>query len=173
MGAIRSRSREERVAAAVALALVMACAPPPEGGSDPGAGGPAGVPATASITTDTGLRVTLSAAPVRPGAPLDLTLEVTNERTGEAVLDFPDGQRFDFEVLDDRETVWRWASDMFFPQVLGRERIPPGESIDWSARLEAGLPTGDYRIRGTLTTSPPVAVELPFAVPESTGDPSG
>lgn len=160
--------------ATAALALVMACARPPEGDAapDPGSGAAAGDPATASVAAEGDLRVTVSAGPARAGAPIEFTLGAANTGASEAVIDFPDGQRYDFEVLDDATTVWRWAADMFFPQVLGRERVPPGESIEWSARLEEGLPAGEYVVRGTLTTSPPVEVELPFRVPEATGDPT-
>jgi len=161
-----------RATAIATLALVTACAPPPGGDTAPepdsaGAGGPA----TASVAAEGDLRVALTAGPARARAPIDFTLEVANAGGSEALLDFPDGQRFDFEVLDGGAAVWRWAADMFFPQVLGRERIPPGESIEWSARLEAGLPAGEYLIRGTLTTRPPVEVEVTLTVPESTGDP--
>lgn len=174
MRALRSlRHTAARTGAAAAVALVTACAPPPErdAAPDPDSGAAAGDPASASTTTQAGLHVTVSAGPARANAPLAFTLEVANPGDAEAVLDFSDGQRFDFEVIEDGTTVWRWAADMFFPQVLGRERVPAGESIEWSARREAGLAAGTYRVRGTLTTSPPVEVETFLTISEAAGDP--
>lgn len=172
MRALRT-GRVARAAMAVgAAAALMACAPPPDG-EGPATDRETGTGTVrATAMAEGGLRVTLSAGPARAGAPIDVSLEVANPGEGEAVLDFPDGQRFDFEVLRGDETVWRWAADMFFPQMLGRERIPPGESIEWSARLEAGLPSGDYRVRGILTTRPRVAVEATLPVSPATGDPT-
>lgn len=117
-----------------------------------------------------GLRVTLSATAVEAGSPIEFTLSAANEASEEIVVDFPDGQRYDFEVLQDGTVVWRWAADMFFPQVLGRERVPPGESVEWTERLAGGLPAGDYRIRGTLTTSPPIRLDIPLTVEPAPGD---
>lgn len=170
---MRASPGRSRIAAAV-VALVTACAPRPESGPAPdaGSGGAARGPRTGSGTTERGLRVSVSATSAPAGAPIDLTLEVANETDAEIVLDFADGQRFDFEAIADGAPVWRWAADMFFPQMLGQERLPPGESIEWSARLEAGLPTGSYTLRGILTTTPPVEVEVPLTIPDATGDPS-
>ena len=82
----------------------------------------------------------------------------------EAVVDFPNGQRFDFEILRDGTSVWRWAKDMFFPQVLGRERIPPGDTLRWNQRYEDGLEPGAYTARAVLTANDPVTVQRAFAV---------
>jgi hypothetical protein len=149
-----------------AAAGLMACAGAP-GGADVPAGASSGGSAQESgaVRTEGGLRVAVSlvAAPV-PGEPVEIRLDVTNESDREVVLDFSNGQRYDFEILADGRSIWRWAADMFFIQVLGRERIAPGEALTWTERYEAGLPAGDYVAAATLTTTPRVVVELSFEV---------
>lgn len=165
-------------ATAVVTALVIgACAPRPEpnGEADaepdvdaapaerPDAGEPQeAFSAVADLPGD--LRLTLALVEVAPSRPIEFTLELANGGADEAVVDFPDGQRFDLEVFDGETSVWRWASDLFFPMMLGRERIAPGESVEWSGRMEEGLPAGSYTVRGTLTTSARPTVEVAFTV---------
>lgn len=143
---------------------MAACAPRPGGEAPPPPAAPAPDPATASETTGSGLELTMSVGPATRGAPVRLELVATNRAEAEIVLDFPDGQRFDFEILDDRTAVWRWSEGMFFPQVLGRERIGPGESLEWTAVFEEGLAAGSYRARGTVSTTPPFHLEVAFEV---------
>jgi len=119
--------------------------------------------ATARISDDVELTLSLAGAP-RAGEPIEFRLTVSNAGAGEAVLDFADGQRFDFEVLEGLTSVWRWAEDMFFTMMIGRERIASGDSITWSAALDEGLPAGAYRVRATLTTADRPTVDLEFAV---------
>ncbi|MCZ0935649.1 MAG: BsuPI-related putative proteinase inhibitor [Gemmatimonadetes bacterium] len=113
------------------------------------------------------LRLSLSAGDEAPTAATPVVLELTGTNDGQAtlILDFPDGQRFDFEVIsEDGTVVWRWAEGRFFAQVLGRETLEPGASLLWTGRIEAGLPAGVYRVIATLTTMEPLAVEATLTV---------
>jgi len=146
-----------RVAASAAVAALVIAACAARRGSQE-----AGV-ATARVAD--AVEMTLSVAgPPSAGRPIEFRLVVSNSGPGEAVLDFADGQRFDFEVFVGETSVWRWAEDMFFTMMIGRERIPSGGSIPWSATLEDGLPAGTYRVRATVTTAERPAVELSFTV---------
>lgn len=113
------------------------------------------------------LRLSLSTGEESPEATAPVVLELTGTNDGQAtlVLDFPDGQRYDFEVIsEDGGVVWHWAEGRFFAQVLGRETLEPGASLRWTGRIEAGLPAGVYRIIATLTTVEPHAIEATLTV---------
>ena len=141
------------VALLSALAAVACAAGSAEG---PAAGEP-----------DRELRLSLSTGEESPRAAAPIVLELTGTNDGQAtlVLDFPDGQRYDFEVISEEgAVVWRWAEGMFFAQVLGRETLEPGASLRWTGRIEAGLPAGVYRVIATLTTVEPHAIETTFTV---------
>ncbi len=113
------------------------------------------------------LRLSLSTGEGSPPAATPIVIELTGTNDGQAalVLDFPDGQRYDFEVTsEDGALVWRWAEGRFFAQVLGRETLEPGSSLRWTGRIEAGLPAGVYRVIATLTTVEPHAIEATLTV---------
>ena len=116
---------------------------------------------------DRELRLSLSTGEESPQAATPVVLELTGTNDGQTtlVLDFPDGQRYDFEVIsEDGAVVWRWAEGRFFAQVLGRETLEPGASQRWTGRIEAGLPAGVYRVIATLTTVEPRAIEATLTV---------
>ncbi|MDE2720830.1 BsuPI-related putative proteinase inhibitor [Candidatus Palauibacter polyketidifaciens] len=113
------------------------------------------------------LRLSLSTGEASPEAATPVVLELTGTNDGPAtlILDFPDGQRYDFEVIsEDGAVVWHWAEGRFFAQVLGRETLEPGASLRWTGRIEAGLPAGVYRVIATLTTVEPHAIEATLTV---------
>lgn len=146
-----------RLAASVAVAaLVIAACAARRGSQDVGV-------ATARVSDAVSLTLSLSAPP-SAGEPIEFRLVASNAGPEEAVLDFADGQRFDFEVFRGETRVWQWSADMFFPMMIGRERIAPGGSIPWSVTLEDGLPAGSYRVRATLTTADRPVVDLEFTV---------
>lgn len=162
------------VSAVVTGLVVAACAPRPEpeveteiddtGDVSPE---PQQTPSTqAEIREGVMLRLAADPDALVAGGAIDFSLTVTNNSDDELVLDFPDGQRFDFEVSEGGTPLWRWATDMFFPQMLGRERVPAGDSLVWSVTLGTGVPAGHYTARGTMTTNSPVTVELEFDVGE-------
>lgn len=171
-------------ASAVVTALVIAaCAPRPEPDGEPEASSnesasnepaPDGdntsdqeVPfAETAIAENATLRLDVGTTAPVAGQAIAFVLTVTNGGEEELVIDFPDGQRFDFEVIGEGTTIWRWGADMFFTQMLGRERIAAGASELWTATLEAGLPAGTYTVRGTLTTNTRHVLDLAFEVEE-------
>ncbi|WP_420462445.1 BsuPI-related putative proteinase inhibitor [Candidatus Palauibacter sp.] len=114
----------------------------------------------APSTQDLRLALSLGEALPTAGTPIVLELAATNDGEAPLVLDFPDGQRYDFEVFsEDGASVWRWAEGMFFTMMLGRERLDPGTSLRWVERIEDGLPAGVYRVVATLTTVEPHTIE--------------
>ncbi|MDE2945211.1 MAG: BsuPI-related putative proteinase inhibitor [Gemmatimonadota bacterium] len=134
-----------------------------------GAGSAAGSADEGSAAAGSGrqLRLSLSTGEEPPEAATPVVLELTGTNDGQSalVLDFPDGQRYDFEVIsEDGVVVWRWAEGRFFAQVLGRETLEPGASLHWTGRIEAGLPAGVYRVIATLTTVEPHAIEATLTV---------
>ena len=109
---------------------------------------------------DLRLALSLGEAPTTAGMPIVLELAATNDGQAPLVLDFPDGQRYDFEVFsEDGASVWRWADGMFFTMMLGRETLEIGASLRWTERIESGLPAGVYRVVATLTTVEPHTIE--------------
>ena len=94
-----------------------------------------------------------------------LTLTVHNDGESPVDIDFPSGQRYDFEVFAaDGASVWHWADDMFFTMMLGRETLAAGDSLRWTERIEDGLPSGAYRVVGTLTAMEPRTIEASLQV---------
>lgn len=88
------------------------------------------------------------------GAPIRLTLRVYNYTGQSLALDFRNGQRFDFEILDSQgNEVWRWPGDKFFTQALGQETIgPDGPELVYRAEFTGELRPGNYFIKGELTS---------------------
>lgn len=158
--------------ALVAALIIAACAPRPEPDSEPEAEADGETSqnsqeaprAEVSIGDAIMLRLEVATAAPQANAAIAFALTLVNESAEALVVDFPNGQRFDFEVLQQGQAVWQWAEDMFFPQMLGREQVESGDSLPWSVRLDDGLPAGNYTLRGTLTTNQRRVVELDFTV---------
>jgi len=121
----------------------------------------------ASVVIVDSLRISLSivgSAP-GPGDPITLELVARNEGPAEAVIDFANGQRYDFEILGaDGSVLWHWGEDMFFTMVLGRELVASGETLRWQETFAAGLPAGSYRVVGTLASMKRASVELMLTI---------
>ena len=127
--------------------------------------GSAGGPAAGEPGRELRLSLSTGEAPPEAAAPVVLELTGTNGGQAALVLDFPDGRRYDFEVISEEgAVVWRWAEGRFFAQVPGRETLEPGASLRWTGRIEAGLPAGVYRVIATLTTVEPHAIEATLTV---------
>lgn len=94
-----------------------------------------------------------------------MELTARNEGSDELVINFANGQRYDFEVFkDDGASVWHWSDDMMFTMALGQEVIAPGEALQWRETHAEGLPAGSYRVVGTLAAMDRPTVELPLEI---------
>jgi len=90
------------------------------------------------------------------GAPVTLTLAVTNPGPAPVTLTAPSSQLYDFAVLRDGAEVWRWSAGRMFLAVLTDLTIRPGETRAftevWDQRDRDGRPVGpgDYVVVGRL-----------------------
>lgn len=106
------------------------------------------------------LRVELSTddSEYEPGTPVRILLDVTNVGEEAVALGFTTSQRYDFTVQRAGREVWRWSRGQVFATVTGRERIEPGESLQYRAQWDQTdasgqqVPAGTYEVRGWLTT---------------------
>jgi hypothetical protein len=69
-------------------------------------------------------------------------------------LSFPNGQQYDFVVLDSvgRE-VYRWGAGRMFTQSVQNRQLDGGDSIQIEERMEKTLPRGKYVAVATLRSS--------------------
>lgn len=94
-----------------------------------------------------------SAAQLRHGEKLTLTLTATNHNTTPLKLLRPDGQEFDFFVTapaafaNNRASAqalqWNWAKDKVFAAVVTSETLQPGESRTYAAAWDGRNNQGD------------------------------
>jgi len=161
-------------AALLACVAPLACAAPrsTSGAAEPAPNVETSRPAESShqevsVVSVDSLRLSLSIVGTAPraGDPITLELIVLNEASSEAVIDFANGQRYDFEILGtDGSVSWHWAEDMFFTMALGREVVAHGETLRWQETFAAGLPAGSYRVVGTLASMERESVELVLTI---------
>ena len=92
------------------------------------------------------------------------TLDVTNEGKKDVELTFPDGQTYDFAVLDaSGHEVYRWAKGRMFTQSVQTKTLDGGETMQISERASTALPHGSYVAVATLrSTNFPVQERVPF-----------
>ena len=106
--------------------------------------------------------VSVSAAPkvnsnfavnVEPHA-LHFALRLTNDSKKHVELTFPNGQQYDFAVLDSvgRE-VYRWGAGRMFTQSVQNKLIDGEETVHIDERAEMTLPHGKYIAVATLHSS--------------------
>ena len=102
---------------------------------------------------------------------LRFALRVVNVSKKKVEITFPNGQTYDFVVLDSvgRE-MWRWGSDRMFTQALRNKPLGVGESLNYEETLESDpLPPGRYTARATLTSANyPLVEETEFTVTATT-----
>ncbi len=103
-----------------------------------------------------------------PGEPVRATLRVRSEAADEIVVQFGSGQRYDLVIERAGSIVWRWSEGMFFIQVLGVERLAPGEEIIYSEAYDGELEPGTYTVRGSLV-SPSHPLEASVEVSVTSG----
>jgi hypothetical protein len=100
------------------------------------------------------LTLTTDKPAYRVGEPVELVLKVTNRAKQPKVLEFSSSQRYDFEIADSSGAkVWQWSADRMFAQMLGTERLAPGESREYRERFSGSLAPGTYRVTGRITAT--------------------
>jgi hypothetical protein len=100
-----------------------------------------------------------------------LALHVVNTGKRRVEITFPNGQTYDFVILDslDRE-VWRWGKGRMFTQALRNKLLGGGESLDVEETFRsASLPPGRYTAKGTLTSQNyPLVQQTEFTIDRAT-----
>lgn len=87
------------------------------------------------------------------GDTVRLVLSVLNTTADTVVLEFATGQRADFLIENPAGTeVWRWSEDRGFTQMLGTERLPPGETLRYEAAWEPAGRSGRFEVVAWLTS---------------------
>ncbi len=92
-------------------------------------------------------------APIQDATQLAARLVLTNRSGEDIVLDFPSGQRFDFQIKDARgEVVFTWSATRIFLQANGQV-VVKDEAV-WADTFAVGaLRPGTYSLEGFLTNS--------------------
>jgi hypothetical protein len=116
------------------------------------------------VVAGVGLVPTLN---VTVGDDVALVMRVTNRGAKTEELRFPDGQTYDFTVLNAAGApVWKWSTGHMFTQSLRTSTVARGESIEFAERLEShALPKGQYTVVGTVRSeNHPLEVRSAIAV---------
>jgi hypothetical protein len=100
-----------------------------------------------TVTLDTDLDT------YRPGETVTATLRVLYEGDAPVRLVFSSSQRFDFRLLDERDTeVWAWSRGRAFAQMLGEMEMDPAHrELLYVERFAAPASPGRYRLVGEVT----------------------
>lgn len=83
-----------------------------------------------------------------------LALDLRNVGGRHAEIDFPNGQTYDFVVVDSigRE-VWRWSSHRMFTQGVRNKQLGTGEAMQVTETWKEGVKPGKYTAIATLRSS--------------------
>ena len=85
---------------------------------------------------------------------LRFALDVTNVSKKNVELTFPDGQTYDFAVVDSNgREVYRWGTGRMFTQSVQNKTIDGGETLHIAERAAPSLPHGSYVAVATLRSS--------------------
>ena len=100
---------------------------------------------------------------VEPHA-LHFALKLTNDSKKHVELAFPNGQQYDFAVLDSvGHEVYRWGAGRMFTQSVQNKLIAGEETVHIDERAEMTLPHGKYIAVATLrSTNFPLSERSPF-----------
>jgi hypothetical protein len=103
------------------------------------------------------------------GRAVYFTLEVKNVGKKHAELTFPNGQAYDFVVLDSTGTeVWRWASGHIFTQSVRNKALGKGATMHVEEKWTTSSAAGRYTAIATLkSTNYPVEERVEFVVPSA------
>lgn len=81
-------------------------------------------------------------------------LQVKNIGGKHVELTFPNGQAYDFAVLDPAgREVWRWSSGRMFTQGVQNRLLGTGEAMNAGATWAAGRAAGRYTVVATLNST--------------------
>ena len=95
------------------------------------------------------------------------SFDVTNVGKKHVELHFPNGQNYEFVVLDSlgRE-MWRWSTGRLFTQALQNRLLSGGEAIRIAEAWEQPRPHGRYTAIATLRSSNfPIVEKADFELP--------
>jgi hypothetical protein len=85
---------------------------------------------------------------------LRFALDLTNASKKNVELDFPDGQTYDFAVLDSAgREVYRWGEGRMFTQSVQNKMLDGGDTMHIAERSATSLPQGSYVAVATLRSS--------------------
>jgi hypothetical protein len=130
---------------------------------------------SSSFSTTLGLRDSSGVASTTfsMGQAIQFDLDVLNQNSQAATLQFPDAQLYDFYVMDANtsQVRWQWSQNMTFTQASTSVYFAPNSnkaySVLWNGVLADGtqLPAGNYRARGVIvsddfTTNPLMTSDL-------------
>jgi Intracellular proteinase inhibitor len=117
--------------------------------------GATGNGARAPAERESGMAVRLTVATPRPaygpGDTIAVDLTLRNPDGPAETLRFATGQRYDVELWDEGDRpLWRWSEGRMFTQMLGQERLGPGDSLTYQVALPAPATPGQYRVVGRI-----------------------
>lgn len=82
------------------------------------------------------------------------TLDLTNAGTRGVELLFPNGQEYEFVVLDTMgHEVWRWSRGRMFTQSVQTRMLDAGDTMRIAERASPALPRGTYVAVATLRST--------------------
>ena len=85
---------------------------------------------------------------------LQFALDLTNDNKKHVELTFPNGQEYEFTVLDTAgREVYRWGASRMFTQSVQNRLLNGGDTMHISERTKMALPVGKYVAVATLRSS--------------------
>jgi len=96
-----------------------------------------------------------------------LSLQVTNASGKRTEINFPNGQMYDFLVVDSTgREVWRWSEGRLFTQSLQNRLLDAGETLTFEERWAAPESHGEFTAVATLKSDDhPMEVRANFMLP--------
>jgi len=100
-----------------------------------------------------GLSIATEKAIYHPGEPITITLIIFNYTEDTVTFTFTSSKRYDFTIRREKKEIWCWSAEKLFAQVMGKERIEPGERLSYTETYssKAKLTPGIYSVTGMLT----------------------
>jgi intracellular proteinase inhibitor BsuPI len=85
---------------------------------------------------------------------IHFAFDLTNDGKKNVELTFPDGQRYDFVVIDSAgRQVYRWADGRMFTQSVQNASLDGGDTMHITEQAATSLPQGSYVAVATLRSS--------------------